>query len=179
MLLGAAGAVPVTRAQSSANEEGVDTVEVVKATATVEKIDLDKRKVTLLLDNGKKKTFKVDKDVQNLDQVKVGDHLKLSYTEEIIILVGKSNEAPGAGAITEVGVKPKGSKPGIVMVETSALSAKILAVDAAKHRVTLQDPDGKKDTIKLSKKVNNLDQLKPGETVDMVMTDSLVVEILK
>ena len=154
-------------------------VEVVKATATVEKIDLDKRKVTLLLDNGKKKTFKVDKDVQNLDQVKVGDLLKLSYTEEIIILVGKSNETPGAGAIAEVGVKPKGSKPGIVMVETSALSAKILSVDAAKHRVTLQDPDGKKDTMKLSKKVGNLDQLKPGETVDMVMTDSLVVEIVK
>jgi hypothetical protein len=179
MLLGAAGAVPVMRAQSSPNEAGVDMVEVVKATATVEKIDLDKRKVTLLLDNGKKKTFKVDKDVQNLDQVKVGDLLKLSYTEEIIILVGKSNETPGAGAIAEVGVKPKGSKPGIVMVETSALSAKILSVDAAKHRVTLQDPDGKKDTMKLSKKVGNLDQLKPGETVDMVMTDSLVVEIVK
>jgi len=177
--MSSAGVMPATRAQSSANEEGVDTVEVVKATATVEKINLEKRKVTLLLDNGKKKTFKVDKDVENLDQVKVGDHLKLSYTEEIIILVGKSHEVPGAGAIDEVGVQPKGSKPGIVMVETSALSAKILAVDAAKHRVTLQDPYGKKDTIKLSKKVGNLDQLKPGETVDMVMTDSLVVEIVK
>jgi hypothetical protein len=41
------------------------------------------------------------------------------------------------------------------------------------------DPDGKKDTLKLSKKVNNMDQLKPGETVDMVMTESLVVEIVK
>lgn len=168
-----------TRAQTSTVDQGVDAVEVIKTTATVEKIDLEKRKVTLLLEDGKKKTFKVHKDVQNLDQVKVGDHLTLSYTEEIVILVGKSNGSPSAMAGEEVGVAPKGARPGMVMVETSALSAKILAVDPAKHRVALEDPDGKKKTIKLSKKVTNLDQLKPGETVDMIMTESLVVEIAK
>jgi hypothetical protein len=103
----------------------------------------------------------------------------MAYTEEIIILVGKSNETPGAGAAGEVGVAPVGAKPGIVMVETSALSAKILAVDAQKHRVTLEDPDGKKKTIKVSKNLGDLNQLKAGETVDMVMTESLVIEIVK
>ena len=167
------------QAQTAATDRGVDEVEVIKTTATVEKINLEKRKVTLLLEDGKKKTVKVDKSVQNLDQVKVGDHLKLSYTEEIIILVGKSNETAGAASAAEVGVAPKGAKPGIVMVETSALSAKILAVDAAKHRVTIEDPDGKPKKIKLSKDFTNLDQLRVGQTVDMVMTDSLVVEIVK
>lgn len=178
-LLLAAGPCKATRAQADATDQGVEAIEVIKTTATVEKIDLEERKVTLLLEDGKKKTFKVDKSVQNLDQVKVGNHLKLSYTEEILILVGKSSESPGAAAAEEVAVAPKGAKPGIVMVETSALSAKILAVDAAKHRVTLEDPDGKKKTMKLSKKITNLDQLKVGESVDMVMTESLVVEIVK
>jgi hypothetical protein len=45
--------------------------------------------------------------------------------------------------------------------------------------VTLEDPDGKKKTVKLGKKTGNLDQLKVGDTVDMVLTDSLVVEIVK
>lgn len=167
------------RAQTSDVDQAVDSVEVLHTTATVEKIDLEKRKVTLLLENGKHKTFKVDKSVQNLDQVKVGDHLKISFTEEIIVLVGKTNEAPGQAAAGEVGVAPKGAKPGIVMVETSALSAKVLAVDAQKRRVTLEEPDGKKKTVKLGKKVTDLDQLKVGESIDMVMTDSLVVEIVK
>ena len=167
------------RAQTPAVDQGVDEVEVIHATATVEKIDLEKRKVTLLLENGKHKTYKVDKSVQNLDQVKVGDHLKISYTEEIIILVGKSNEAASQAAAGEVGVAPKGAKPGIVMVETSALSAKVLAVDPEKRRVTLEEPDGKKKTVKLGKKVTNLDQLKVGDSIDMVMTDSLVVDIVK
>jgi Cu/Ag efflux protein CusF len=166
-----------SRAQSGA-DEGIDTVEVVKASATVEKIDLEKRKVTLLLEDGKKKTYKVDGRVQNLAQVKVGDHLEMAFTEEILIVVGKSNETPGATSAEQVSVSPNGAKPGVLMVETSAVSATIVAVDAQNHRVTLLDPDGKKKTIKISKKVTNLNDLKVGETVDMRMTDSMVVEIV-
>jgi Cu/Ag efflux protein CusF len=175
MLLLIFGSFKAARAQT---DEGVDSVEVIQATATVEKIDLEKRRVSLVLEDGKKKTFKVDKSVQNLDQLKVGDHLKLAYTEEIMILAGKSSETPGAAAAGEVGVAPKGAKPGIVMAETSALSVKILAVDAPKRRVTFEDPDGKRKTIKVSKKLQNLDQLKPGDTVDMVMAESLVIDIV-
>jgi Cu/Ag efflux protein CusF len=170
--------VCATQAQSGATDEGIDAVEVVKATATVEKIDLKTRKVTLLLDDGKKKTYKVDSRVQNLAQVKVGDHLEMSFTEEIAIVVGKSNETPGAASSEQVSVAPKGDKPGVVMVDTSAVSAQIVAVDAPNHRLTLLDPDGKKRTIKVSKKVTNLDDLKVGDTVDMLMTDSTVIEIV-
>lgn len=152
---------------------------MIKVHATVTNIDLEKRKVKLLLDDGKEKTYKVDKSVQNLDQVKVGDQLNISLTEEIIIVVGKSSETPNATDSQTVGVVPKGAKPGIVMVDTATLSAKILAVDAQKRRVTLLDPDGKKKTIKLSKNFQNIDQLQIGETVDMLMTDSVVVEIVK
>jgi hypothetical protein len=179
ILLFAAGPIGSAQDQPGATDQGIDAVDVIKVTATVEKIDLEHRKVTLLLDDGKKKTYKVDSRVQNLDQVKVGDHLKIAYTEEILIVVGKSNETPGGASSGEVAVAPKGDKPGVVMVDTSALSAKILAVDAAKHRVTLLDPDGKKKTIKVSNKIANLDQLQVGETVDMVMTESLLVEIVK
>ena len=172
-------AKPAAKAQAAPSAEGVDEVEVLKVSATVEKIDLQSRKVTLLLDSGKKKTYKVDKSVQNLDQVKAGDKLKIAYTEELIIVVGKSNEKPGAAAGEAVGVAPKGAKPGIVMVDTAAVSAKIVAVDTTKHSVTLLDPDGKKKTVKLGKKVTNLDQLKAGETVDVVLTESLVVDVVK
>jgi Cu/Ag efflux protein CusF len=178
MLLTLACPICATQAQPGATAEGIDAVEVVKATATVEKINLESRKVTLLLDDGKKKTYKVDNRVQNLAQVKVGDHLEMSFTEEIAIVVGKSNETPGAASSEQVSVAPNGDKPGVVMVETSAMKAQIMAVDAANHRVTLLDPDGKKKTIKVSKKVTNLDDLKVGDTVDMLMTDSTVIEIV-
>ena len=96
ILMFAFSPMSTTQAQSSTTDGGIDAVEVVKVTATVEKIDLEHRKVTLLMDDGKKKTFKVDNRVQNLAQVKVGDHLAMSFTEEILIVVGKSNESPGS-----------------------------------------------------------------------------------
>jgi hypothetical protein len=102
----------------------------------------------------------------------------MAFTEEILIVVGKSNDAPAAASAEQVSTSPNGAEPGIVMVESSAVSAQILAVDAENHRVTLLDPDGKKKTIKVSKKITNLDELKVGETVDMLMTDSIVVEIV-
>lgn len=176
----APAAKPATaKTQVTPTAEGVDVVEVMKVSATVQKIDLPSRQVTLLLDNGKTKTFKVDKSVQNLGQVKAGDKLKISFTEELIIVVGKSNEKPGAAAGGAVGVAPKGAKPGIVMVDTAAISAKVVAVDTTNHSVTLLDPDGDKKTVKLGKNVKNLGQLKAGETIDMVLTQSLIVEVVK
>jgi hypothetical protein len=163
----------------AATDQGVEAVEVVRSSATVEAIDLASRKVTLLLDTGKKKTFKVDKSVQNLDQVKVGDKLKMAYTEELVIVVGQSNQAPAAAEGSQIGVAPKGAKPGIVMVDTTAVTAKILAVNSAKHQVTIEDADGKKKTVKLGSKVTDMSSLKPGETVGMLLTESLVVEIVK
>jgi Cu/Ag efflux protein CusF len=157
----------------------IDEVDVVHATAVVEKIDMDKRKVTLKMDDGKSKTIRVDKSVQNLDQVKVGDRLNMTYTEEIIMVIGKTGETPDAQAGGMVGVAPKGAKPGTFMVDTVAISAKVLAVNPAKYRVTLEEPDGKKKTVKVSKKVTNLNQLKPGDSVDVSVTDALAIEIVK
>ena len=178
ILLAALAPIHLAYAQAVATEQGIDEVEVVKVTATVEKVDLEKRKVTLVMEDGKKKTYKVDKSVRNLDQVAVGDHLNLSYTEELVVMVGKSNETPGAAGVGAVSVAPKGAKPGAVMVDTIAESGKILKVDAEKHRVTLEEPDGKKKNIKVGKKVD-LTKLKVGDTIDAAMTESLVVEIVK
>jgi Cu/Ag efflux protein CusF len=157
---------------------GIDEVEVVRTTATVEKVDLEKRKVTLILEDGKKKTYKGDQSVQNLDRVVVGDHLNMAYTEELVVTVTKSNDSPAAASLGAVSVAPKGTKPGAVMVDKNALSGKVLAVDPEKHKVTFLEPDGKKKTVKVSKTVD-ISQLKPGEAVHAVLTESLVVEVTK
>jgi Cu/Ag efflux protein CusF len=166
----------VARAQAT---EAVDVVDVVKATATVEKIDLEKRKVTIQLEDGKHKTVKVDKSVQNLDKLKVGDKVKMSYAEEMIIMIGKSGKQVGVTGAGAVALSPKGSKPGVVMADTVDATGKVVSVDAAKHRVVMEEPDGKHKTIKVSKKVTNLNELKPGETIDVRVTEALMVEVVK
>jgi hypothetical protein len=170
--------LPKSRAQSASPDKGIDEVEVVTVTAVVDKIDLENRKVTLTLDDGKKKTYKVDKAAVNLDQVQVGDHVKMSCTEELMVTVNKSGESPGAASIGAVSVAPKGSKPGGMMVETTAISGKILAIDSQKRKVTYEDPDGKKKTVKVKKDLN-ISGLAVGESVDAVLTESVVIKVTK
>jgi hypothetical protein len=59
--------------------------------ATVTKVDVAKRKLSVKLDDGKHKTLKVDKNVRNLDQINVGDKLKLSYAEEMRRTAGRDD----------------------------------------------------------------------------------------
>lgn len=97
----------------------------------------------------------------------------------MIIVIGKTGENAGAAGGALVSVAPKGAKPGAVVVETVAISVKVLAVDAKKSTVTLEEPDGEKKTVKVSKKVKNLDRLKAGDSVDIGITEDLAVEVVK
>jgi hypothetical protein len=170
--------LPKSYAQALSPDKGIDEVEVVTLSGVVDKVDLEKRKVTLTLDDGKTKTYRVDKSAQNLDQVHVGDHLKIACTEELIVTVNKSGEAPAAASVGELSVAPKGSKPGGVMVETTAISGKILAIDSEKRKITFEDPDGKKKTVKVRKGVD-ISGLAVGDSVDAVLTESVAIEVTK
>jgi Cu/Ag efflux protein CusF len=170
--------LPMSHAQALSPGKGIDEVDVVTLTGTVDKVDLEKRKVTLKLEDGKTKTYKVDKSAQNLDQVRVGDHLTLDCTEELIVTVNKAGEAPGAASLGAVGVAPKGSKPGAVMVDTTAMSGTILAIDSAKRKVTFENPEGNKKTLKVKKGVD-LSGLAAGDSVDAVLTESVAIDVTK
>jgi hypothetical protein len=158
----------------------VDEVDVTKVTGTIQKVDPDKREMTLKLDDGKKKTLKVDKSVKDLDQFKPGDHVQMSYTEEIIAMAERSDESTARLAkYGVVDVESEGDKPALVKVDTSEITGKIVSIDTKKRRLTFEDPDGKKRTLKLSHRIKDLDQFKPDETINMAITDEMVIEVVK
>jgi len=167
-----------SHAQVLSAEHGIDDVEVVTVSAIVDSVDLEKHKVKVTLDDGKTKTYKVNKSAQNLDQIQAGDHVKFTCTEELMVTVNKAGETPSAAAGSVVGIAPKGAKPDVVMVETTAISGKILAVDTEKRKITYEDADGKTKTVKVHKDVD-LSGLVVGESVDAVLTESVVLDVTK
>jgi hypothetical protein len=170
--------LPTLHAQANSPDQVIDEVQVVTLSAVVDKIDLEKRKVTVTFTNGKTKTYKVDKSAQNLAQVQPGDHVKLTATEQLMVSVNKSGESPAAAGIGEVAVAPNGSKPGAVMVETTAMSGKIQAIDSEKHKVTLEEADGKRKTVKVRKSVD-LSRFAVGDSIDAVLTESVAIDVTK
>jgi hypothetical protein len=167
------GARTVPQEQDNESQP-VDHVEVSKFTGTVQKVDTQRRKLVVRLDDG------VDKSVNNLDQFHSGDRVQVSSTEEIVMMADKSSK--GAAAVAKygcVGVTPEGEPPAVVKVDTTEVTGKIIWVNPQRRPITFEDPQGKKRTLKLSKKINNLDQFKPGDTLNMAVTDETAIELVK
>ena len=177
----ALSAAPKLTIQAQSDEsQPVDQVNVTKVTGVVQKVDLDKRIMTLKLDNGRRQTLRVDKSVNGLDQFKRGDRVQLSYTQEIIAMAEPSDEGTAKLAkYGEVDVEPEGGNPALVKVNTTEVVGKVVSIDKKMRRLTFQDPNGKKRTLKLGRQVKDLDQFRPGDMIAMAITDEMVVQAIR
>lgn len=151
-------------------------MQTIKATATVEAVDPATRHVTLKLANGTSKTLALGDQVKNFDQLKVGDKVTVGYLEGVTLELKKGGKA--AVARTEQSgmdrAKP-GDKPGGVAAREVHVVADVVAVDAAKHTVTLKGP---MQTVELS--VRDPEQMKliqKGDQVEATYTEALAVMV--
>ncbi len=158
---------------------GAAVIDVVKMTATVEKVDYATRMVTLKGPKGNMLTFKAGDAVKNLDQVKVGDKVVAKYLESVAVFVRKSSDPPSAGEMDAVGVAPKGAMPGMVMVKTDEVTAKVTAVDVKGRTLTLMGPEGKTQKFKVDKSVKRLNEIKKGDDITLRVTQALAIDVMK
>jgi hypothetical protein len=157
---------------------GGAVVQTYELTATVAAIDKPARKVTLVSSAGIKRIVKVGPEAINFDQIKVGDQLKVTVAEELVVYVAGEGETPGSGAAQLVALAPKGAKPGGIMAETTQVTAKVTALDVAQRKATLQFEDGTTRTVAVRPDVD-LGQRKVGDKVVIRMTDALAITVQK
>ena len=147
-------------------------------TATVTGIDAASRKVTLVTPDGKKTTVKCGSEVINFDQIRIGDQLKVTVTEELVAYLAEAGAPPRDGAATTVALAPKGAKPGGVIADTVQVTAKVTAIDLKHHKATLQFPDGSTRKVAVRKDVD-LTKRQVGEEVVLRITDMLAISVEK
>jgi hypothetical protein len=147
------------------------------ATATVEKVDMKSRKVTLKDEDGKTLTVVAGPEVRNLAQVKKGDVLRLTYKESLAYQVSKAGEAkPGVGASTDVSRAPLGAKPGGSVTDTVTVRMTIAGIDKRNSTVTLRDPDNVESVVKV-RDPSKLDAVAVGDVVDITYTEALAIAV--
>jgi hypothetical protein len=84
----ATGRDTVTRAAPGEKPGGKQT-STIQISATIEKIDRDKRELTLKGPEGKTRTVKVPEEMKKFDQLKEGDQVVVTATESLAIAVTK------------------------------------------------------------------------------------------
>ena len=159
---------------------GTVAEESVTATATVRKVDLKTRHVTLRRSDGKDFVIVAGPEVQNLAQVKKGDVVTLTYKESVAYEVLKSEKAkqPGASTSTSVSRAPLGEKPSGTVTDTVTVRVTITGIDKTNETVTLRDAHGNSNVVKV-KDPTKLDHVKVGDLVDISYTEALAVKVEK
>jgi hypothetical protein len=128
--------------------------------------------------DGKKFTVKVGPDAVNFDQVKVGDLVKATVTEELVVyLVGE--RAPQRDAsLGVVALSPKGGQPGGAVAETTRVTGTVTAIDQTSRTATLRFEDGSLKTFPVRSDVD-LSQRKVGEQVVFRVTEMVALKVEK
>ena len=169
---------PTTTAVYQQGVPGGIVVETYKNSATVTGIDAANRKVTLVTPDGRKETFKAGPEVVNFDQIRVGDQVKATLAQQLVVYMAKDNPPAGEGEAALVALAPQGAKPGGLLANTVQVIAKVTAIDLKRHRATLRFPDGTTKTFAVRKDVD-LTQRQVGEEVVIRATEALAISVEK
>jgi hypothetical protein len=166
---------------ASAFKQGVPGGVVVNTTtvsARVTAIDYAKREVTLLGADGEPFTVKVGPAAVNFDQVKKGDLVNLTLTEEMVVMLDDAQAPQGQGSASVVALAPKGAQPGGLMAETHQIVGTVTSIDLMKHTATLRFEDGTTKTFKVRDDVD-LGKHKAGERVVFRVTEMIALSVEK
>lgn len=153
--------------------------EVVAVSAAVEEVDSQKRTLLLRSSEGRTFTVKIDKTVNNFDQIKKGDQIKVEYLEALGVYVRKPDWPPAIVEAGNIAVAPKGKPPAAVVVDTIQLTGTVEAIDYAKRTVTLKGPEGKMKTFVVDQTVKRFEKLKKGDEIVLVITEAIAISVQK
>lgn len=162
-------------------QEGVPggvVVNTVDVSARVTAIDTANRKVTLLGSDGEKFTVKVGPEAVNFDQVGVGDLVKATVTEELVVFLDKEGAPSSDGEAEVVALAPKGAKPGGLVAQVTQVTATVAAIDQTKRTATLRFDDGSTETFPVRDDID-LSRHKVGERVVFRVTEMIAISVEK
>ena len=144
------GGTAATASREASTQKGVPggvVIDTYQITAKVTEVDHAKRTYTLETPDGRKTPYKAGPEVTHFDQVRVGDQVKATVTDSLVVRAREKGEARTDGETSVVALDPKGGKPGVLMADTVEVTARVKSVDLARHKATLEYPDGSTRTV--------------------------------
>jgi len=137
------------------------------ATGTVVAVDPAARRLTL---KGAREeaTYRVDPKVQNLQDLRVGQRVRIDYVAAMVVTLRRGNApAPETGSAAPSG-------PGAVVPQGAQVVTQVLAVDRKAATLRLRGPEGRVSDFRVQDPAE-LVGVKPGDQVAAVLHEAVVV----
>jgi len=144
-------------------------------TATVEAVEASTRSLTLKGPKGNYTTIIVPKTVTRFEEIKVGDTLKATYYDNVVLRLRGPNEPPSpADKSSEAVTKSGGALPGATAATQRTIVATIDAIDPSIPSISFKGPNNWAYTSRVQDK-NQLSKVKVGDKVDITWTEALMI----
>jgi hypothetical protein len=172
---------PAKGTSSTAFQEGVPGgvfVNTLDVSAKVTAIDTSNRKLTLLGPDGDKFTVKVGPEAINFDQIRVGDMVNATLTEELVVYLDEEGTSAPDGSAAMVKLAPKGAKPVGIVAGTVQVTGTVTTIDRINRTATLRFEDGNTKTFPVRDDID-LSRRKVGEKVVFQVTEMIAISVEK
>jgi Cu/Ag efflux protein CusF len=170
-------ALCMTGATALSAQVPISRSKTISGSATVQAIDTTSRTITLRDEKGLEDTYSVGPEVKRFNELKVGDTVKMTYYESLVMKMRKpgTDREPVAtsGAVVK---RTGGDLPGGTISVQEQATVTIKAIDPAIPSVTVTTADGREVTRKVEDK-KNIEGLKVGDTIDLTYTRALLTSI--
>lgn len=159
--------------------EGILDAELVEKTAVVRAINKADRTVVLQTPDGEIIQVDVDERVKNFDQIEIGDKVTANYYDAVVLYISSGKDKPGVDQKSFVNIAGKGDKPGVNMVETITVTAKVEDIDYDERVITIMGPEGNSMKLRVNESAKEYGQVKVGDEVVVIMTEAVAVSVEK
>jgi hypothetical protein len=145
------------------------------ATFEVTAIDPTARTISLRSPGQEPQNYLVDKEVRNLDQVKVGDRVSVTYHESTSIKVLPPGEL-GKEDNAAIQRSEPGAKPGGVASRSRSITVKVSSIFPEQKEFLTRNADGELRTWKV-KDAKDLEQFKSGDRLQLTSVSSMAISV--
>ena len=150
---------------------------ITSTTATVQKINKKTREITFKNEVGNVSVFKAPQEVQNFDQLKIGDVAIMTITIDADIQVTRGALETKTRTIKESLTRAKlGSKPGVKLKNVTVDQAKIIDLDYTTKSVTLESMHGMLTIT--PRDIEQFRILRVGDIVDAISSKTVEINVV-
>jgi Cu/Ag efflux protein CusF len=155
--------------------------EKISTTATVVKVDAQKRDLTLRGDDGTEFTVKVPESMK-LGQIHEGDRVKIDYYEAVGLSLKKGEAgAPPRADESTITEHKAGTLPGGMVAHRITATVDVVKVDRAHNKLTVKRPGGAIDTINVTEPAMQaqLANLHEGDRIQATYTEAAAITVMR
>lgn len=158
--------------------ESAERETLITSRATVESVNTQSRQVLLRGEDGRMLSIVAGPEVRNLEQLDVGDVVRLDYYESVSVsMADPSDTSPPEGAVV-AGRAPEGARPGAAAGASVRMIVELISYNPQTAIATFRTPDGSVTTAQVNPALRDFAAgLQSGDRVDLTMTQAVAVSI--